>query len=184
MADRICTAEPECGEPVFARDWCSKHWTRWRRNGDPLISKRPMYRQPPDVRFFAHVDADGDCWLWTGGMTADGYGAFDDMLAHRWIWRHLVGPIEDGCELDHLCRNRACVNPDHLEAVPSAVNKARSYSPWAIHARVTHCPRGHPYEGDNLILEPRSNGRVRRQCRECHRARGRAAYSQRVASKA
>ena len=136
-----------------------------------------MYRQPEHVRFFAKVDVDGDCWEWMAARDRDGYPKFARTVAHVWIWRYLVGPIPDGYELDHLCRNRGCVNPDHLEPVPKSVNKARSFSPWAIHARVTECPNGHPYEGDNLVIRTKADGKTKRECRTCRQARSRRKVS-------
>jgi hypothetical protein len=141
-----------------------------------------MYRQPEDIRFFAKVDAGGVCWEWMATRDVDGYGKFDRTVAHVWIWRHLLGPIPDDHEIDHRCRNRGCVNPDHLECVPKLVNRARSFSPWAVHARATHCPKGHPYDGDNLYVVTRANGSTARQCRACSRARSRKAVSSRGAS--
>jgi hypothetical protein len=96
---------------------------------------------------------------------------------HRVVWEWLIGPIPDGLTLDHLCRNRACCNPDHIELVTMAENKRRGYSRNAINARKTHCPKRHPLEGDNLMVDKRGY----RRCRECalehsaeqQRARGR-----------
>jgi len=79
-------------------------------------------------RFFTKVEV-GDCWLWVGA-TDRGYGKFyphrKTVRAHRWLYEQLVGPVPAGMDLDHLCRVRACVNPDHLEVVTRSVNLARS----------------------------------------------------------
>lgn len=77
-------------------------------------------------RFWSHVDADGDCWLWTASRKDNGYGQIfiggQNVLAHRYAYESLVGPIPDDKEIDHLCRVRHCVNPDHLEPVTHKVN--------------------------------------------------------------
>lgn len=85
-------------------------------------------------RFWAKVDALGPCWLWTKGKTANGYGRFgvtskDKRLAHIFAWTTLVGPVPEGLQLDHLCRVRLCVNPDHLEPVTPQENWRRSHTP-------------------------------------------------------
>lgn len=111
-----------------------------------------------------YIDASGDCWEWTGAMTRKGYGIayFDgsQTMAHRAIWETLVGPIPDGLQIDHLCRNKGCVNPDHLEPVTGAVNLERGIN-W--NRQKTHCPHGHPYSGSNLKWDRRG----RRTCRAC-----------------
>lgn len=83
-----------------------------------------------EERFWSHVDASGDCWEWNG--RSDEYGRFGlngkVLLAHRFVWELLVGPIPDGMTIDHLCRNRYCVNPGHLEVVSGTENIRRGYS--------------------------------------------------------
>jgi hypothetical protein len=116
---------------VLARGWCSRHYARWRRTGSPLGRVTPTFEELLALR----TDI-GDCWLWTGAHVSSGYGnlkvASVNRPAHVWVWENLVGPVPDGLELDHLCRVRACVNPDHLEPVTRAVNLRRS---WAIRVR-------------------------------------------------
>lgn len=102
------------------------HYQRWHKFGDP--EKRKQVRNMPLLdRFFLHVDIQ-DCWIWTS-VTINGYGAFGidngATAAHRWLWKTLVGPIADGLQLDHLCRNPPCVNPDHLEPVTGGENVRR-----------------------------------------------------------
>lgn len=113
--------------------------------------------------------AESGCWLWTGSCDPSGYGTLKlegrTRRAHRLAYELLVGPIPDGLQLDHLCRVRNCANPDHLEPVTNQENSRRG------RALITHCPKGHPYSGDNLRLHVRKNGRdVNRECRECVRA--------------
>lgn len=131
---------------------------------------------PTAERFWGKVEFTDDCWLWTGTQNQKGYGRASvqgrAVQAHRWAYEFCVGPIPDGLTIDHLCRVRNCVNPDHLEPVTNRVNLSRGFSPSAICARKTHCPQGHPYSGDNLYVKP--NGW--RECRICATANKRRAY--------
>lgn len=86
-------------------------------------------------------------------------------MAHKWAYESIVGPVPEGMELDHLCRNRACVNPAHLEAVSRRVNQLRGLSISAKNARKTHCVHGHPLTGENVY-----EWRGSRYCRACRAA--------------
>lgn len=103
------------------------------------------------------------CWNFTGALT-DGYGrAYVDgrlVITHRAAYEVLVGPIPAGLTLDHLCRNKACYNPAHLEPVTRAENLRRG---WQHRELKTHCPRGHEYAGRNLYVSPKGW----RICRLC-----------------
>lgn len=120
---------------------------------------------------------NGDsCWEWTANRSGAGYGLFWNgvrkVYAHRWSYEHYREPIPDGLELDHLCRNRLCVHPSHLEAVTHKENCARGVAgrDGAERQRAkTHCPQGHEYDEANTY---RYKGR--RFCRSCHRHRERA----------
>jgi len=113
----------------------------------------------------------GGCWLWTACKNRDGYGIFQmagrPQKAHRVSYEMHVGPIPEGLQLDHLCRNRGCVNPDHLEPVTTQENTRRG-NVGKNHADKTHCPQGHKYAGDNLYIDPRG----KRQCKTCRRQSG------------
>lgn len=125
---------------------------------------------PAPERFWPKVRKTETCWLWEASTDASGYGQFRVLprpagptKAHRFAYEQIVGPIPDGLELDHLCRVRNCVNPDHLEPVPGAVNTLRGYGAPAKNARKTHCIRGH-----ELPDEPNVKG-VWRRCNACRR---------------
>ncbi len=129
-------------------------------------TKHPI---PVEERFWAKVDKRGPegCWLWLGRKESKGYGQFECKgifnVAHRFAYELLLGPIPEGLTLDHLCRNRACVNPDHLEPTLHRDNVLRGVNACATNARVTHCPEGHPYDLFNTYRM--SNGG--RACRKC-----------------
>jgi HNH endonuclease len=132
--------------------------------GDPRL---------PD-RFWAKaVEAESGCWLWGAETDRDGYGRIKiggiRAMAHRASYEALTGPIPHGLQLDHLCRVRNCVRPDHLEPVTNQVNALRGEGPTAVNATKTHCPKGHPYDAENTIKRPCG----RRTCRTCDRARKR-----------
>lgn len=124
------------------------------------------------------VDRSSGCWLWQGTLTASGYGFTEygavrrRTRAHRYVYELLSGSVPEGLELDHLCRVRHCVNPDHLEPVTHWENLLRSDNPFAVNARKTHCLRAHELAGDNLRIEPDGY----RTCRECERLRKRASH--------
>lgn len=117
-----------CGRPHYGKGLCQGHYQQ-RRRGVPLSPIRRADRTVEE-RFFDMIVPDGDCWLWTGGKAGGGYGQFApapgvSRPAHRWGYEHLRAEIPPGLDIDHLCRNRACVNPWHLEPVSRAENFRR-----------------------------------------------------------
>lgn len=122
-------------------------------------------------------EEEGGHWLWTGRIDPDGYGRIRFMkrsyMAHRWVWMCVIGYIEDGMQLDHLCKVRNCVNPAHLEKVTGKVNTRRATN----HNRAkTHCPSGHLYSPTNTYLY-----KGRRKCKRCNRERA-TMYRKKAAS--
>lgn len=130
-----------------------------------------------DVRIKRNISIDANgCWLWTGYLFRSGYGQIwisgggdKKRLAHRISYETFIGPVPTNLELDHLCRVRRCVNPDHLEPVTHRENVLRGSSPVALQVMQTHCIRGHLLTGDNLL-----SSQTKRCCVTCRRNHAKA----------
>lgn len=132
--------------------------------------------QSEAARFIARLTVGDGCWEWPGSRDKQGYGRFAvprtprvsnrwlPKLAHRIAYELFVGPIPDGLTIDHLCRNKGCVNPSHLEAVTQRVNNYRTPD---FNGNKTHCPQGHEYATSGRAY------RGGRYCRVCDRDRWR-----------
>ncbi len=134
---------------------------------------------PVEERFWAKVDKAGECWVWTACRLPAGYGQFNwngrKVYTHRKAYEMLVGPIWPGLHIDHLCRNRACCNPAHLEPVTCAENLRRGEAGKDIRSAQASsarrkaskpvCKNGHPFSEANTISRQRDGGG--RGCRQC-----------------
>lgn len=177
-----------CSSHVHARGLCNKHYIRWRKVNPGLAKRRPW-----DEAFWARVDKNGPggCWLWTGHLQPSGYArtrtpSGSSRAVHLIVYEMLVGPIPHGMQIDHVCHTRACnggsscahrrcCNPQHLQPVTPLQNLARSSNFIATNLMTSHCPRGHPYSGENL----RVNSRGARECRTCRNEEMRLYYQRR-----
>jgi len=151
---------------------------KWGRS-DRLVFEADA-QKPLWPRIATKIREDqGGCHLWTAAIrSCDGYGAFrlgslGTALAHRVVYLLKVGPIPRGMELDHLCRNRACVNPSHLDIVTHRENAMRGKS-VALRVPKTHCPAGHDYEAHGYVPSS-SKYQICRVCKGDYQRRQRAA---------
>ena len=131
------------------------------------------WRGNETFRFWSRVKiTESGCWEWTGGKDQDGYCIFDSdfgskfksVRGHRWVYEKFVAKIPKEKQIDHLCRNRCCVNPLHMEPVTSKVNTHRGFGLCGINNRKTHCVHGHELAGSNLYIAPKTGWR---QCKTC-----------------
>jgi len=169
--DGVCRA-PGCTREYAKRGLCTTHFYRLYEQGRLTL----LPKLPPEERFWAMVTKTDDCWLWTGGNDGRGYGRFEirrrsydgtipaiTRMAHRYAYELLVGPIPDGCELDHVCEVRNCVRPDHVDPVTKQEHARRT------RMRKTHCKRGHELAGDNVVIV--NGARHCLSCRKIHNAK-------------
>lgn len=146
--------------------------------------KRGRPKKDPVERLRYVIAPDG-CWNWSGCVGNQGYGQISvdgkQWRAHRLSFSLLVGPIPAGFQLDHLCRNRRCINPSHLQIVTTKQNVLRGRGLCAANSQKTHCPYGHPYDESNtVILKNYRDRSFQRACRICVNRRQRERYKRRM----
>lgn len=167
--------------PLAKRIWDRALVEQYAAMGTPVRKARV----PEALRIWRRVEQRGDgCWTVVEGVNANGYGVAVGGSTHTVMYEAAKGPVPAGLQLDHLCRNRACCNPDHLEAVTRRENLIRGVGFAGMNIRKTHCKWGHEFTPENTHRVPAG-----RACRRCHadreaarRARLRAAQRQDVAA--
>ncbi len=184
----LCPVE-NCKNPLFAKGLCSTHYARWKRHGNVNVNLKKLSL---GVKFWRHVFIDSSvensCWVWVGCICR-GYGHFVTsqqptviVKAHRFSYESLVGKIPDGLTIDHLCRNKACVNPNHLEPVTMRINVLRGTSIVANNAAKKQCDHGHSFDKKNTYVYKSGPRKGARKCRTCERIRMQKTRSSRRAS--
>lgn len=138
------------------------------------IKTKSKSKIPSKKRFLNFIVKDNNgCWVWVGARSHNGYGLFQERTrkqtrAHRFSYKTFNGKIPEGLTIDHLCRNRLCVNPEHLEAVTLKENLLRGNGFIGKNHRKTHCKRGHNITKEENFYMSKTGGR---QCKECTRLR-------------
>lgn len=167
-----------CGQRTTVAVWSNT--AAGRVKGQPARFVNGHYGQWSKLRyverFWSKVEKTDGCWRWQGTIDpSTGYGRIRilgrDVYAHRLAYEQVIGPIPEGLVIDHLCRVRSCVNPEHLEPVTRGENVRRGTR------LITHCPQGHPYDEKNTLLY-----KGKRQCRACKRERDRVRREKTVVS--
>lgn len=170
----------DCSSPAHTRGLCSMHYMRWynatqRSNPKGVVSYAadPVYLETTlEEQLYnciRRIDPESGCWE-GGHRISLGYSTVKHLgqncLAHKLMWEMHHGPVPAGLELDHLCRNRACCNPAHLEAVTHRENLLRSpTAASAINSRKTHCKNGHEFSKENTLISGKA--RTQRVCKTC-----------------
>jgi hypothetical protein len=131
--------------------------------------------------FFERIMQQDDCWVWTGTLTTKGYGRFNlrrtdgvRWRAHRWAYEYFVSEIPNGLTLDHLCRNKACVNPYHLDPVPASINSLRYQAGDNTLTKARdwtngNCKNGHSLNTWGFVDRKKKDGKVSRECKGCRK---------------
>ena len=159
----MCSVE-SCERKTYARGWCKSHYERWRKHGDPLAGRKlRAYYMDPEGAFLARTEpivGEPAHIIWTGATNSKGYGSLTvngrKMLAHRYAWQRVNGPIPDGMVVDHTCHTPACVLPDHLRLASPAQNAQNLSGPRTGRT----LPRGVYRAGRKYVAKVGNAGRL------------------------
>ena len=170
-----------CHSASVAKGYCPRHYAQAHRSGmvggRNSFAQSTVYRRMDTVeRFLSLVEKSDGCWNWIGYKNDKGYGQIQlgkrpqkrTIYAHRYSYELVRGPILSGLQIDHLCRNRACVNPDHLEPVTNRENYLRGMAPSAVIHRSGTCSHGHEQTAENIYIRPDTG---KPSCLACRRVR-------------
>lgn len=154
------------------RSLCGKHYGRWRRYRDTSVARHVVHKGTPLERVLQKINIDDKgCWNWTGYLDQSGYAVYrfkeGSSRVARWLYEKTVAPIPKPLTIDHVCRNRACINPKHMEPVTMRENLMRGDSFSGINHRKTVCVHGHEYSESNTG-KAKAGGRF---CKTCQRDR-------------
>lgn len=169
MAKRICSI-PDCGGTHEAFGYCRHHYKKFRHYGDPLAASNQPAKEH---HYWDLIEYGPNCWTWRGGIGGS-YGSYAKIPAHRLAYQLAYGPIPEGLEIHHKCKNKMCVNPAHLEALTPKEHahvEPRNPLGGAVNPPKTHCLRGHPYDEENTMWH-KQGYRVCRACRAVRESKG------------
>lgn len=161
--------DPSACCQILLSQWNGLLWNSIKMQKNKIVLTKDELTRIQD-RFWSKVEKTETCWNWKGAKTCDnGYGQIRlnnrNSCAHRIAYELINGQVPNGLELDHLCRNPSCVNPNHLEIVTRKENQRRGFGVSGINSRKTYCLRGHPLSGSNLVPNRLRQGK--RECRAC-----------------
>jgi hypothetical protein len=169
-------AVDRCDRTAITRGWCDKHYRRFKKTGDPLeLSRKGPAPIAPIDRLLAKTTIDsGDCWLYQGWLQKNGYARIylpkpidGHVNAHRFSYEYFITEIPAELEIDHLCNQRNCMNPWHMEPVSHAENMRRGTD--RLWGNRTYCNRGHALtDADVRTIPGTQPGWIARTCRQCY----------------